>query len=254
MLDAYGEVVLAGEWPQPAPTSSSPNPHYSTNQNGLSLYFDEEGPVAVPASAGRTVQLALKRLLDIVGALLALILLLPLLLLVAITIKATSPGPVLFVQNRPGLATRPFRILKFRTMHADRCDEAGTRQALEGDDRVTPLGRFLRRTSIDELPQLFNVLRGDMSLIGPRPHAAGMMAAGMLYEELAPYYFRRYAMRPGISGWAQAHGLRGPTIEAQSARSRIDHDLAYIQSFSLLLDLKIVWLTIKYEFLSGTGV
>jgi lipopolysaccharide/colanic/teichoic acid biosynthesis glycosyltransferase len=119
---------------------------------------------------------------------------------------------------------------------------------------VTPVGRFLRRTSLDELPQLVNVIVGDMSLVGPRPHVEGMLAAGVDYAELVPYYNLRHVMRPGLSGWAQANGLRGPTDSAEAARARIDHDVAYIQNFSIWLDLKIIWLTLVKEFVTGSGV
>jgi lipopolysaccharide/colanic/teichoic acid biosynthesis glycosyltransferase len=145
-------------------------------------------------------------------------------------------------------------MLKFRTMFVDAGDASGIVQTTANDSRVTPLGRFLRAKSIDELPQLFNVLVGDMSIVGPRPHVEGMLAGGRPYEELVPYYRLRHHMRPGLSGWAQANGLRGPTTDAAVAKARIDHDLAYIQNFSLMLDAEIIVLTIKREFFTGTGV
>jgi lipopolysaccharide/colanic/teichoic acid biosynthesis glycosyltransferase len=118
---------------------------------------------------------------------------------------------------------------------------------------VTAVGRFIRRTSIDELPQLINVLRGEMSLVGPRPHVAGMKAAGMPYRTLVPYYDARLAMPPGLTGWAQANGYRGMTTDAASAIARVDHDIAYVQNFSVWMDIKIIGKTIVGEFMTGSG-
>ena len=222
-------------------------------QHGLPLAVKDGRPIVTARPRWAVLHDALKRTIDIVLSAGALIALAPTLLLLAIAIKLSSPGPVLFAQWRTGRNGVPFRIYKFRTMRKDACDPTGVRQVTPGDPGVTRLGRFMRSRSLDELPQLFNVLRGDMSLIGPRPHAIGMKAAGVLYEDLVPYYTLRHAVRPGLSGWAQANGLRGPTTDAQSSRSRIDHDLAYIQNQSLALDLKIIWMTIKSEFLAGSG-
>lgn len=129
-------------------------------------------------------------------------------------------------------------------MYADRCDAAGIAQATANDNRVTRIGAFIRRTSVDELPQLINVLRGDMSLVGPRPHVPGMQAAGMDYQDLVPHYAFRQSMRPGLTGWAQCQGLRGPTTDQIRALRRIGHDFAYVQNFSLWLDARIVWKTL----------
>lgn len=222
-------------------------------QHGLPLALKNGAPLIAARPRRATVQDVLKRTLDIVLSAGALLALAPTLLMLAIAIKLSSPGPIFFRQWRHGRNGVPFRIYKFRTMRTDACDPTGVRQVTAGDPGVTPLGRFMRSRSLDELPQLFNVLRGDMSLVGPRPHAIGMKAAGVLYEDLVPYYELRHAVRPGLSGWAQANGLRGPTTDALSSRSRIDHDLAYIQNQSLGLDLKIIWMTIKSEFLSGSG-
>jgi lipopolysaccharide/colanic/teichoic acid biosynthesis glycosyltransferase len=197
--------------------------------------------------------LRIKRALDIALALLALVVLSPLLVGTAIGIKLTSRGPVLISQLRDGRAGTPFRMLKFRTMFHDMGDLSGVRQTTTGDCRITPLGRWLRRRSIDELPQLCNVLLGDMSLVGPRPHPIGMQAAGRRYDELVPYYTHRHAMRPGLSGWAQCNGLRGPTDDPDRARARIDHDLAYIQNFNLWLDMRIIVKTLARELPRGTG-
>lgn len=221
--------------------------------SGLPLQMRGGVPLLPPLSPARRLNLVAKRGLDLVLCVLALVALAPLLLGVAALIKLTSPGPVLFVQYRPGYGGVRFPLLKFRTMHADRGDMSGVAQTQANDPRVTRIGAFLRRTSIDELPQLLNVLAGHMSLVGPRPHPVNMRAAGKLYQDLVPYYDLRLVMRPGLSGWAQANGYRGPTIDARSARARIEHDMAYIQNFSLALDLRIILITLRKEFLGGTG-
>jgi lipopolysaccharide/colanic/teichoic acid biosynthesis glycosyltransferase len=197
--------------------------------------------------------LAAKRGLDIVGAACGLLLFAPLLFGIAIAIKATSPGPVFFRQKRYGYHNRRFWVLKFRTMYAHLGDERGTQQTTTGDKRITPVGRILRKSSLDELPQLINVLKGDMSLVGPRPHVPGMLAGGMLYEQLTPYYFQRHIMRPGVTGLAQVMGYRGSTSVAISAIERLDYDLRYIATWSLLLDIKIIVRTALREFFAGSG-
>lgn len=181
-----------------------------------------------------------KRVLDIAAATLLLILFAPLLLLAGIAIRLESPGPALFRQTRGGLAGAPFQILKLRTM---RCREDGPEvmQAQRGDDRVTRVGRLLRATSIDELPQLLNVLRGDMSLVGPRPHAT---AHDAYYGARIPEYYARYQARPGLTGLAQVKGLRGGTETVDAMRQRIEADLDYIQTWSLRRDFRIVLMTI----------
>lgn len=212
------------------------------------------GYVHVPSgSVTRQINLALKRLIDIVGAGSALLLLSPMLLTVAAIITLTSKGPAFFRQERTGLDNKGFEIFKFRSMYVDRGDQSGVAQTRENDDRITPIGKFIRRTSIDELPQLLNVLRGDMSLIGPRPHVPGMLAGGVPYEELVPHYDLRHQMRPGLSGLAQVNGFRGPTTDPAKARGRVDYDLAYIRDFNVLLDIKIIFLTIWREFVTGSG-
>lgn len=195
-----------------------------------------------------------KRVLDVLLSALAIVALSPLLAVVAIAIRLTSPGQVLFRQQRIGLGGQAFEVLKFRTMSAERCDTTGVSQTVVGDSRVTPLGRFLRATSIDELPQLFNILLGDMSIVGPRPMVEGQLAAGRNYRELVPYYDFRFTMKPGLTGWAQCHGLRGPTDDADRAIARIEYDCAYIQNFSLWLDIRVIWQTVVREFVTGTGL
>lgn len=197
--------------------------------------------------------LAIKRAVDMTGAAFALLLLLPLLTLAALAIKLTTPGPIIYSQLRHGLNGRPFRIYKFRTFYADACDEAGTRQAIPGDRRVTPVGQLFRRSNIDELPQLWNVLKGDMSLVGPRPHAIGMHAGGARYEHLVAVYPMRLLAKPGITGLAQLRGFRGPTWNRVDARMRVLCDLQYVAEGSNLLDMKILVLTVVQELRGGTG-
>lgn len=200
-----------------------------------------------------TILLAAKRTVDVIGASVGLVVLAPLLIGIAIAIKATSPGPVFFRQKRYGYHNRRFWIYKFRTMFTHLGDNRGIHQTTIDDPRVTPLGRILRATSLDELPQLINVLVGDMSLVGPRPHVPGMLAGGLLYEELTPYYFQRHNMRPGITGLAQVSGYRGSTAAPLSAIERLDHDLQYIERWSLWLDTAIIARTAVREFISGSG-
>jgi polysaccharide biosynthesis protein PslA len=194
-----------------------------------------------------------KRIFDIAVASAALLFFAPLLIAVAIAIKLTSPGPVLFHQYRYGYRNRAFKIYKFRSMRTDAGDARGVKQTVQGDSRVTAVGRILRKTSLDEIPQLINVIKGDMSLVGPRPHVPGMLAAQLPYEHLVPYYFQRHTARPGITGLAQVSGCRGSTVEPNRAISRIDYDLVYIEKWSLRMDIMIIARTIRREFLSGSG-
>jgi lipopolysaccharide/colanic/teichoic acid biosynthesis glycosyltransferase len=196
---------------------------------------------------------AAKRLFDIAVATGTLIFFAPFLITVAILIKVTSPGPVLFSQYRYGYRNRLFRIYKLRSMRVDACDTAGVKQTVQGDHRITSIGKILRKTSLDEIPQLINVIKGDMSLVGPRPHVPGMLAAGLPYEDLVPYYFERHTMRPGITGLAQVSGCRGSTVDRDRAISRIDYDLEYLENWSLRMDIMIIAHTIRREFLSGSG-
>lgn len=177
-----------------------------------------------------------KRAMDLMVALPLAVMLAPLMALIAIAIRLDSKGPVLFRQTRNGICGRPFHILKFRTMAVMEDGDAVV-QAREGDPRVTRLGALLRRYSLDELPQLFNVVAGDMSLVGPRPHA---VAHDSYYAPLIADYRHRFAVKPGITGWAQIHGRRGPTPEVADMAGRIEHDVFYVRRAGLLLDLKIL--------------
>lgn len=146
-----------------------------------------------------------------------------------------------------------FSILKFRTMYVGRSDVSGRQQTVRDDPRVTPLGRFLRQTSFDELPQLINVLKGDMSLVGPRPHVPDMQAAGVRYEDFDARYMERHAVRPGLTGLAQIKGFRGDTSTEYAARMRLDYDMNYVAQRSVWLNIKIIFATIRVEFLNGSG-
>lgn len=205
------------------------------------------------AGWSRSMQLRIKRVVDIAASSLGLVVLSPLFLVVALAIKITSPGPVFFKQTRWGMRGSKIAVYKFRSMRTDLEDVTGVAQTVAGDPRVTTVGRWLRKSNIDELPQLLNVLKGDMSLIGPRCHPVGMLAAGMPYEDLVHNYHIRHSVRPGITGLAQVRGLRGPTVLASKARQRIACDLYYVEHFSLWLDVKIVAGTIRNELFGGTG-
>jgi putative colanic acid biosynthesis UDP-glucose lipid carrier transferase len=184
----------------------------------------------------------IKRVADLVLAFVALLLLSPLMAVIAILVRSTSPGPVFFRQARYGLDGRPFSMLKFRTMHVT---EAGTtpglRQAQRNDPRVTPVGRILRRWSLDELPQLFNVLGGSMSLVGPRPHAVDH---NEYYRRLIPAYMQRHLFKPGMTGLAQVEGWRGETRELEAMARRVEADLRYQRDWSIALDLRILLRTL----------
>ena len=186
-----------------------------------------------------------KRALDMVAASLGLLLLLPLLVVTAIAIKIDTPGPVFFRQTRIGQGNRQFKIFKFRSMRTDAADQAGNRSASPDDDRVTTVGRFIRKTSIDELPQLFNVLRGEMSMVGPRPHALGSTAGVDLFWHASQQYWLRHALKPGITGLAQIRGFRGATPRREDLERRVRCDLEYLSSWSLMNDLIILAKTLR---------
>ncbi|WP_308916483.1 exopolysaccharide biosynthesis polyprenyl glycosylphosphotransferase [Jannaschia sp. LMIT008] len=185
-----------------------------------------------------------KRAFDLAFGTLALILAMPVMALAAVAVKLDSPGPILFRQWRAGFSDRPIRVLKFRSMREEAADPDGRAVVTRGDARVTRVGAFLRRTSIDELPQLFNVLRGELSLVGPRPHAVDARSAAQdSFDAMVKGYSRRHRLPPGITGWAQIHGLRGTVEDASHLRARVDHDLWYIENWSPWLDLKILLMT-----------
>jgi exopolysaccharide biosynthesis polyprenyl glycosylphosphotransferase len=181
-----------------------------------------------------------KRAFDLVAASIGLILLSPLFLVIAIAIKTTSRGPIFFRQRRLGYNAREFRIWKFRTM-TTLDDGDHIQQATANDRRVTTVGRYLRRFNLDEIPQLFNVVRGEMSLVGPRPHA---VAHDRVYEIRIVNYRRRLSVRPGITGWAQVNGFRGCTDTDEKMQARVEYDLYYIDNWSILFDLHIIALTV----------
>lgn len=188
--------------------------------------------------------LVMKTLLDRgLGALL-LLCAAPVMLATAIAVRLESPGPVLLRQRRHGLNNTEFDVFKFRTMRWQNAEAAaGGRQTVRGDPRITRIGRILRKSSLDELPQLLNILRGDMSLVGPRPHPVAMLTQGKLGTEIEPVYPQRHRVKPGLTGFAQINRCRGATQTPEQLRLRIEFDLAYIDSWSLLLDLKILALT-----------
>jgi lipopolysaccharide/colanic/teichoic acid biosynthesis glycosyltransferase len=187
---------------------------------------------------------AAKRLLDLAMTVPTIIALSPLLAIVALMIKLDSPGPVFFRQDRVGRRNQLFKIVKFRTMRHEESDAAGNRSASRTDDRITRVGRFLRRTSLDELPQLFNVLEGDMSLVGPRPHALGSLAGDQLFWEISHQYWVRHALKPGITGLAQVRGHRGATEKREDLERRLAADLEYLDQWSISRDLRILASTV----------
>ncbi|MFC4233741.1 exopolysaccharide biosynthesis polyprenyl glycosylphosphotransferase [Thalassospira xianhensis] len=192
----------------------------------------------------------IKRVEDIVIGSIAIIIASPIMLIVAFLVRVTSPGPVFYIQLRHGFNGEPIRVLKFRSMYIDSCatgDAETIPQATRGDSRITPLGAFIRKTSLDELPQLLNVLHGDMSLVGPRPHAT---QHNTLYRRHIDGYFARHRVKPGITGWAQVNGWRGETDTDEKMRQRILHDIYYISNWSPWLDVRVLILTVCGAFLS----
>jgi Undecaprenyl-phosphate glucose phosphotransferase len=198
--------------------------------------------VASPVPARALVK---KEIFDRAFALFALVALTPLLMVIAIFVKLSSRGPVFFTQKRKGADGRIFRIYKFRSMRPHTMHSGELKQAIKGDPRVTRVGAFLRRTSLDELPQFFNVLRGDMSIVGPRPHA---IEHDELYQKVVNGYIHRYRIKPGITGWAQINGFRGETDRIEKMQRRVEHDLYYLRNWSFALDMRIVAATIKKGF------
>ncbi len=189
-----------------------------------------------------------KRLEDLVLGLLIFLVMLPVCVVIAIAIKCSSSGPVIFKQYRTGINGRRFKVYKFRSMEVHDEGSGGVTQAHYGDPRITRLGAFLRRTSLDELPQFYNVLQGRMSIVGPRPHA---LAHNDYYKNQVESYMQRHKVKPGITGWAQVNGYRGETDELIKMEKRVEHDLWYIDNWSLGLDLKIIFKTVYCGFVNG---
>ena len=184
-----------------------------------------------------------KRVFDLVIGTAALICLAPIMIGAAIAVKATSKGPVFFRQKRFGFNNEVVSIWKFRSMFTEMSDFDVKQAVTKGDPRVTPVGRFIRKTSIDELPQLFNVLAGELSLVGPRPHAVNAQTENHLWDTVVDGYFARHKVKPGVTGWAQINGWRGEIDTPEKIRKRVEHDIFYIENWSLLFDLKILALT-----------
>lgn len=214
-----------------------PTRAYTEDLLGLPVVNIRRVPLTDPVNA------AVKRAVDILGASVALLLFSPIMLLTAALIKVTAPGPLIYNQERVGLHNRPFKMYKFRSMVVQAPSEEKARWTTPHDSRVTPVGRFIRKTSIDEMPQFLNVLRGDMSLVGPRPERP--LFVGKFKEEI-PRYMIKHQVRPGITGWAQVNGYRGDT----SITKRIEHDLYYIENWTLGFDFKILFLTIFKGFIN----
>lgn len=186
----------------------------------------------------------LKRIEDIVLSLIIAVIISPIVLTVAIIIKLTSKGPILYKQERHGFNGKTIKVYKFRSMYYE--EKAEFKQATKNDSRITPIGKFIRKTSIDEFPQFLNVLQGRMSIVGPRPHAVSMNHD---YKDKVDNYMQRHKVKPGITGWAQVNGLRGETDTIEKMERRIEYDLYYIQNWSLWFDLKIIFLTIFKGFI-----
>ncbi|MFZ6765223.1 sugar transferase [Pseudoroseomonas sp. WGS1072] len=209
------------------------------------MRFDEHQAACKPASQNRDVlpwcsSPLFKKSADLLISILLLFFLSPLMLLIGVAVRLNSPGPIFFVQERYGLNGKVIKVFKFRTMKSDCEDRLGTKQASANDPRITGVGTILRKTSLDELPQLFNVIRGDMALVGPRPHALGMRVEGHLNHEVVPAYFDRYRVKPGMTGLAQINGLRGTADTADHLLSRFRYDIEYIERQSLLFDIQIM--------------
>ena len=184
-----------------------------------------------------------KRIFDVVLSALGLVLLSPVFLATALAIRLDSKGPVIFRQKRYGFNNEVIDVLKFRSMYTDQSDAAAKQVVTRGDPRVTKVGRFIRKSSIDELPQLVNVLRGELSLVGPRPHAVNAHTQDRLWDEVIDGYFGRHKVKPGVTGWAQINGWRGEVDNDEKIRRRVEHDLYYIENWSVWFDLWIVLLT-----------
>jgi polysaccharide biosynthesis protein PslA len=209
-----------------------------SREAGFTSIVISKGPLGIRARAT-------KRLLDLAITIPALIFLMPLMIAVAIAIRLEDGGPVFFRQRRLGLGNRFFNVLKFRSMRTEQTDAAGHRSVSRDDERITRVGRVLRKTSLDELPQLLNVLSGEMSLVGPRPHALGSLAGSKLFWEVDVQYWRRHALKPGLTGLAQVRGFRGATEQESDLVGRLKADLEYISHWSPWRDLAILMATFR---------
>lgn len=211
---------------------------------GMTSYGDTPTIIIAHGPLG-LIDRTVKRCFDLALASVALVLFLPLFIVVGILVKLDSRGPIFFTQTRIGRSNQMFEMKKFRSMRIDGSDGAGYRSTARDDDRVTRVGRFIRKTSIDEIPQLLNVLRGDMSIVGPRPHALGSRAADKLFWEVDSRYWHRHAAKPGLTGLAQVRGYRGATLVEADLRNRLQADLEYIENWSIWRDMKIIVLTFR---------
>ncbi len=227
----YGEIVS-----EPAHALGAVGVNHYEGQERTTLVVST-GPLGLRARIT-------KRGFDFAAALAGVIALSPLLLVIALLIKLEDGGPVLFVQRRLGRGNQFFDMLKFRSMRAEKLDQDGARSTSRDDDRITRIGNFIRRTSIDELPQLINVLKGDMSIVGPRPHALGSRANSKLFWEVDGRYWKRHSLKPGLTGLAQVRGHRGATEQESDLTDRLQSDLEYISTWSLQHDIAIVFQTI----------
>lgn len=207
--------------------------------------FDDRDTIVLSRGPLNLVNRIQKRSLDLLVAAIALVFLMPLLIGAAIAIRLEGPGPIFFRQLRVGQGNRQFRIFKFRSMYLESSDSAGDRSTSRNDDRITRVGRIIRQTSIDELPQLINVLRGDMSMVGPRPHALGSTAGDELFWHASRQYWLRHALKPGITGLAQIRGYRGATERVEDIDRRVRCDLEYLSNWSLWNDIVILLKTVR---------
>ena len=208
-----------------------PNKPYTEDLNGLPVINIRYVPLS------NTINAICKRIVDIIGSLVGIVLLSPVLIIVALIVKFTSKGPIIFKQQRVGLHNKTFNMYKFRTMYVQDEAEEAKAWTTKNDPRVTPVGKFFRKTSIDELPQMFNILKGDMSIVGPRPERPQFVEK---FREEIPRYMIKHQVRPGLTGWAQINGYRGDT----SIRKRIDYDIYYIENWTMGFDIKIIFLTV----------
>ncbi len=236
--------------------------------NELCLFLDAEDPrsrsttlswlarstLSVRGARARDGRLLAKRAQDLALGVILLLAALPVMAVIAVAVRLDSPGPILFRQRRHGFNNEEILVWKFRSMRTDAADDAGERQVALNDDRVTRVGRFIRNTSLDELPQLINVLQGRMSLVGPRPHPIGMKTAGQDSHRLVAEYAWRHRMKPGITGWAQINGSRGPVHTAEEVRRRVELDVDYIERQSFWLDFYILAMTLPRLLGDGEAV